>query len=174
MGRRYSMYLLEAGQIILSESPICVRTILGSCVSVTFFHPGSGTAAIIHGLYPGKGSNASYTETAIEMVVSELQKRGIHSSMLEIKLFGGARITLSQKESKYLNSVSDSNVDSAKKALSRFDLIVSQEDTGCEYGRELRFFTDSGDVYIKKIRPELIPCDSCDCEEKECIQCPRG
>lgn len=159
--KTYKMYPLEAGQIIFSESVVCIRTILGSCVSVTFFDPSSQTAAIIHGLYPGKGKNASYTETAIDMVVHEFQNRGITPHAVIAKLFGGSKITLSQPSDKESFMVGHENIKSARRGLERYDIAIFSEDIGSEYGRELRFFTDTGDVYIKKIGAEKGSSYSC-------------
>lgn len=146
------MYLLEAGQVIFSESPICIRTVLGSCVAVTFFEPKSKTAAIMHGLYPGIGQTTAYTETAINKIILEYKHRGIELNRVEVKLFGGAVIQLADNPQNVSSSIKIENVRSAKKILDAYKLKIIAEDSGGTYGRELRFYTDTGDVYIKRLQ----------------------
>lgn len=165
------MYLLEAGQIIFSESPICIRTILGSCVSVTFFDPQTRFASMMHGLYPGTGANASYTETAISMIVKEYQKRRLPLNRLMVKLFGGANINLPAADQQISKAIRFDNVESAKQALARHNLALCKEDTGCQFGREVRFFTDTGDVYIKKICDKSVKCRANNCDDYERCVC---
>lgn len=167
-----SIYLLEAGEIIFSESPVYIRTILGSCVSATFFDLKTGTSAMMHGLYPGKGKSAVYTETAIEMIIEEYKKKDIRLGRVEVKLFGGAKMNIISGEKEISNAIRIRNVESARTILSEYNVKIKAEDTGCACGREVIFNTDTGVVYVRKINSEET-CKSPYCLEKDIQQCPR-
>lgn len=166
------LFLLEAGQVIVSESPIVVRTILGSCVSVTLYDYKTGIAGIIHGLYGGKGDSPLYTETALEMMIQEFIKRDIRLQRVEVKLFGGAIMQLAPSEDEVSNAIRIKNVQSAKEVLRKYNMSITAEDTGCACGREVFFFTENGEVFVKKLASE-ITCTSPYCLEKDKKRCPR-
>lgn len=122
----------------------------------------------MHGIYPGTGKNAGYTETAIEHIIEELKKRAVPiGKNLEIKLFGGANMNFQETAYTISNAIRVDNVASAKKAIKQYGLKIDVEDTGCSCGREIRFYTATGDVYVKKLKS----CDTCnspECKDEAC------
>lgn len=122
----------------------------------------------MHGIYPGTGKDASYTETAIHRIIRELKSKAIPiGKNLEIKLFGGANMNFSETPYVISNAIRVDNVASAKKVLKTYGLKILIEDTGCSCGRELRFYTATGDAYVKKLKS----CDTCnspECKDEAC------
>ena len=94
-----STVFLHPGQLFTTQSPVSVKTILGSCLAVTMRAPRLGLAAMAHCLLPSAGVSSSalseaealrYVDSAIEFMLRSFAARGVAREELEIKLFGGA------------------------------------------------------------------------------------
>jgi chemotaxis protein CheD len=83
--------------MVITEKPSTVCTILGSCVSVTFYNSRTETGGIIHAMYPGylpdrKMDHLLFADTAVRKMADEFFKRGISSDEIEVKIFGGEAV----------------------------------------------------------------------------------
>jgi len=82
---------------ITSAKDEIVATVLGSCVSVCMRDPIAGVGGLNHFLLPKNNGNADpsagerYGDTAMEVLINDLLKRGAKRSNFEAKVFGGAR-----------------------------------------------------------------------------------
>ncbi len=91
---------LHPGEMYISDRPALVCTVLGSCISVTFFSPRLKVGAICHGLLPAckkekacTGNCADglrYVECSIKRMTRKFTALGILNSEIEVKVFGGA------------------------------------------------------------------------------------
>ena len=87
------------GEFRVSRDPDEVlSTVLGSCVSVCLWDPGSRLGGMNHFLLPAAPGQADaktlrYGAHAMEVLINELLKLGARRRALQAKLFGGASVT---------------------------------------------------------------------------------
>ena len=146
---------LNIGEGLATTRPALISTVLGSCVSAAFFHPGSGLAAIFHALLP-TGPKESYADSPcrfVDRAVPVMLKKfsGIKTSEIQVKLFGGA-FTLNQPgrgpDAEILDMGAE-NVSQARKSLRACGLKVMVENVQGGLGRKILFNTENGDVWMR-------------------------
>lgn len=152
------MVHLQIGEGIVTSSNVLISTVLGSCVSVSFFHPGAGLAGIFHAMLPHERDSreerrtpCKFVDAAIHLVHGQFQRRGLPDKELEIKLFGGA-FSMGSGASEAiaeLVNVGGRNVQVARQVLAERALTVYREHVGGDRGRKLVFNTATGDVWVK-------------------------
>ena len=133
-----------------------MTTVLGSCISVTMFHPATGTASICHAMLPaGRGSDSfKFVDTSISYMVRFFTHLKIARGELEVKLFGGADMFASERPDVTSITVGAQNISAATEYLKKNGLVTTASDVGGRKGRKLVFSTESGIVYIKKMSAE--------------------
>lgn len=150
-----SQYLLVAEGGVY-EQPTAVQTVLGSCVSVTFFSPKRRIGGIFHALMPRRseyeridtGAPAfRYVDTAIEAVSKRLFQLGVKQQDVECKIFGGANAMFQHEL-----SIGPKNVRVAFESLASYPLRIAATNVGGNAGRKILFFTHTGEVYVKLIK----------------------
>ncbi len=145
---------LKPGEVLVSREPVLVSTVLGSCVAVTIFSPGSGVGAICHAMLPdnaGKVEDLRYVDTAVQHIFHKVMEYGAGSDLV-VKLFGGAQVLDVGHSESSRRTVGEQNVASALKMLDSLGLAVAGADTGGVVGRKLYFCMRDGDVYIRRMR----------------------
>lgn len=150
----YGNYYLKPGEIIYSDEPLIVHTVLGSCVSVTMYVKRLKIGAISHCMLPlssdiHRGEDAmKYVDCALLFMSKKLQSAGAKTTETEVKLFGGSSLfTASDNE----RGVGAKNVESASQLLKKMGYSIISSDTGGRITRNLYFSLDSGTVYLRKI-----------------------
>ena len=82
---------LKPGELMVAEEPVMVTTVLGSCVSVTMFHPETGAAAICHAMLPHGGTATALSMSMPQCIIwSDISGMEIPRKEIQVKLFGGA------------------------------------------------------------------------------------
>src|ERR1035438_134319 len=91
--------LLLPGEMVFTETPLSVKTVLGSCVAITMRDPHRGLAAVVHCLLPLAGERTAclprkeavkYVDSATAILLDDFARYGVKAEELEVKLFGGA------------------------------------------------------------------------------------
>ena len=86
---------LHPGDYFVGDAAHRLATLLGSCVSVTLWHPVKRIGAMSHFVLAERASrgagplDARYGREAMELIVIELKRRGIRPEECQAKLFGG-------------------------------------------------------------------------------------
>ncbi len=145
---------LKPGEVLVTDTPVLVSTVLGSCVAVTMFSPSRGFGAICHAMLPentGRESDFRYVDTALQHIYAKLLEYGVGSDLV-IKLFGGAQVLNVGGRTPQKQTVGDQNVAMAEAVLASLGLSVTTRDTGGNRGRKLFFCTRSGDVFVRRMR----------------------
>jgi len=144
---------LNVGQGGLYEIPTMAHTVLGSCVSVTFFVPSRGLAGIFHALLPRaeeyrlhapEATPYKFVDTAIQNIVARLFHRGVGRHEIECKVFGGASALFAEEM-----SVGRRNVETAFVTLAELGLRVAASNVGGERGRKIVFTTRTGEIFVR-------------------------
>ncbi len=153
------LHYLKPGEAIIASGDSTITTVLGSCVSVTFFSPAHVLGAMTHGVlpfFPQKGKKANdmdtlfrYVDTSIEQMFNRLMAKGITAKGLRIKVFGGADVLGKPSGSTW--SVGRKNIEAAMQTLSRLELPIERTDVGGQRGRKVIFSTRTGQVMLKRL-----------------------
>jgi chemotaxis protein CheD len=152
-------HYLKPGEAIIASGDSTITTVLGSCVSVTFYSPPHNLGGMTHGVLPffpqtGRKSTEAeavfrYVDTSIEQIVKRLTSRGITLKGLRVKVFGGADVLGKPSGSTW--SVGRKNVEAALQTLARLELPIERTDVGGEQGRKIIFSTLTGQVLLKRL-----------------------
>jgi len=147
--------IIYPGEFYVSSEDEIIGTLLGSCVSVCLVDRSRGRAGMNHFMLPGKISkhdifqdrSARYGITAINGLISEMERLGSPRNELHAKVFGGGSILVSQKD---MNTIPFDNIRVAKILLEMEDIPIVKTDVGGEYTRKLLMDVMTGKVYLKK------------------------
>ncbi|MCP4133270.1 MAG: chemotaxis protein CheD [bacterium] len=138
----------------VAESPDVLRTILGSCIGVCLYDPESKKGGLCHIMLPAQRSNTSspkkYADTAIPMLIEELEKIGAQTGKLVAKIAGGATM-FKLSENSIMADIGRNNSNKVKEILTERNIKLLAEDVGGDYGRTIDFFIETGEVKIKSI-----------------------
>lgn len=159
-GRKFPpAYHLKPGELVITDRPMLISTILGSCVSVTMFSPRFG-GAICHGMLPtcGRkdfcrypcGEEFRYVDCAIRAMIGSFSRRKVAPKEIEVKLFGGSDM-LSQSEERASASVGRKNISTALEMLTEKGFTIAVSDVGGKRGRKIFFDTGTGEVHLKRL-----------------------
>ena len=98
---------VQPGESHLVHGPAVLRTVLGSCVGVTFWHQGLQAGALCHPMLPqhpaaarGKISLEAarrYVDFAIRDLAKQFDALGARRGEIQVKLFGGADVLAAQE-----------------------------------------------------------------------------
>jgi chemotaxis protein CheD len=151
-GGRPSRFLHPA-QIIASEQPCVVTSILGSCVAVCLVDPIAGIGGLTHYLLPrqlGGPPPGRYGSLAIPLLIEKLTALGARRSRLTAKVFGGARMIglLSRSAGEH---VGEKNAQVAFDLLEELGIPVAAEDIGGVRARKLIYYTDDGSAWVRRL-----------------------
>ena len=152
---------VQPGESRMVSEPAIMRTLLGSCVGITFSVPRLGIGALCHPMlpsYPTKpqaemslAAGRRYVDFTIRDLARQFDARGARRSEVQVKLFGGADVLMvSTEESR--PTVGRLNCESALRVLSDegFDVIASS--LGGTSGVNVQFHTGTGEVLLRRLR----------------------
>jgi len=149
---------LQPGELHLTRRPMVIHTILGSCVSVTFWHPGLGVGAMCHGVLPrcphpwlpneSLRDGHRYVDFSIRYLAQKFDRLGAPRREVEIKLFGGADVLPTSHAPNAKPTVGALNCETALQVLEEEGFSILAYDLGGTCGRRVRFSTSSGEVHV--------------------------
>lgn len=147
---------LQVAQGGVYRRPSLIHTILGSCVSVTFHHPGTAYGGIFHAFLPVAARYEAtdmvcqpykYVDTAIGMICRRFTGFGVPLEEVACKVFGGANALFDET-----SAMGPQNVEVALTVLNARNLRVTATHVGGDSGRKLVFVTHTGEVFLKMLR----------------------
>lgn len=151
---RRGRYLAKIGpgQLYLTRGDELITTVLGSCIAACVRDPLAGVAGMNHFMLPlggGSGTDgaaARYGNFAMEQLLNHVLEHGGARDRLELKLFGGARVTDASID------VGQRNVDFMLRYARDEGLTVAGRDLGGRDGRRLVYEPDTGRALMKRLR----------------------
>jgi chemotaxis protein CheD len=141
---------LHPGEHHFGHAPGYIKTLLGSCVSVTVWDPSRRAGGMCHALLPqrqrphGAPLDGRFTNEAIEILLNHLRARGISAAACHIQLFGGGRM-FRLPELMGLD-VGQRNIEVALQVLRHLGLPLLHSEVGGTLPRRLHFDLQSGQV----------------------------
>lgn len=166
----YIDIFLQPGEFYFGDSDTRIRTILGSCVAITFWHPKMRIGGMCHYMLPKNHRqhhkhphhkqhphelDGKYAEDAIQMFMHEIKKSHTKTSDYEVKMFGGGNQFPDQDNSVF--TVSDKNVMLGHSLLDEYGFTLKSEHLGGIGHRNIMFDLWSGDVWVKHVEKVVLP-----------------
>jgi len=159
--------VLQPGELYLARTPAILRTILGSCVGITFWSARLGAGALCHTVLPrcpqvwlpgsGLSEGHRYVDFSIRYLGRQFDALGAHRQDVEVKLFGGADVLPTAAARTARATVGVQNCQAAEEVLAEEGFEVSASDLGGVRGRTIRFHSGTGEVLVHRLAAWDIP-----------------
>jgi len=154
---------LQPGDLFVANADYQLRTILGSCVSITLWHPVARMGGMSHFLLPTRGAVATgqeldgrYGDEALQQMIKELKQAGVAPTGCQAKIFGGGNMFPDHQHAGAIN-VGQRNGEAARALLTSHGIpIVSESLFGVGH-RQIIFDISKGDVWAHQVRPTRTP-----------------
>ncbi len=149
---------LQPGEYFVGDATYRVRTLLGSCVSITLWHPVMRVGAMSHfilansGRRRGASLDGRYGEDALTLMLGELKRAGVAAEQCHAKIFGGGDMFPGQIKKDVLR-VGDRNGEAARVLLRRHNIKVVSESLFGVGHRQIVFDVGTGHVWARQVSP---------------------
>ena len=159
---------LQPGDFYFGDMNTRLRTLLGSCVSITMWHPTKLIGGMCHYLLPSRESasviplDGRYAKEAMQMFTHEIRAAKTHPSEYCVKLFGAGNMfpDINKKNQcdpnginvdiKACKSVPCKNIAIARFLVASHGFVVAAEDLGGTSHRQIVFDICNGHVWVRK------------------------
>ncbi|SCY13326.1 chemotaxis protein CheD [Alkaliphilus peptidifermentans] len=142
---------------VVEEPDILTTLGLGSCVGIALYDRHKKIAGLAHIMLPSStqiknNSNlAKFADTAIEVLIKDMLKRGASMGRLTAKIAGGAQMFSFGNNGGDLMKIGYRNTIATKEILEKYRISILAEDTGGNHGRTIEFYSETGDLLVKTI-----------------------
>ena len=149
---------LQPGEHFVADAQYRIRTVLGSCVSITLWHPPTRTGGMSHFLLPTRGGapvaelDGRYGDEALQLILRELWHAGIAPAQCQAKIFGGGNMFPDAVRACTAN-VGLRNGEAARRLLLDSAIPLLSESLFGDGHRQIIFDLRSGDVWSQQVRP---------------------
>jgi chemotaxis protein CheD len=150
---------LDPGAYFVGEGKFRIRTLLGSCVSITLWHPARRLGAMSHFLLARRGTarealasapDSRYGEDALGLMLAQFEQAGVKPGECQAKIFGGGNMFPGQPR-RDAPLVGQQNGSAAQQWLRDHRIPVMSENLYGNGYRQVIFEVDSGDVWVRQI-----------------------
>lgn len=158
---------LQPGELFVGDRNFQIRTILGSCVSITLWHPQARIGGMSHFLLPSRGHGVTedemdgrYGDEALHLMIRDLKAAGVNPKQCEAKIFGGGNMFPGNahargKQAQSL-TVGKRNGEAARALLCQHEIAVLTESLFGIGHRQIVFDVSRGDVWSRQVRPSSL------------------
>ena len=171
---------LQPGEFYFGDEKTRIRTLLGSCVAITVWHPALNIGGMCHYMLPqdkrketaavrsgglperrnkpasSMGLDGRYAEDAMQMFLREIHLARTLPADYQVKLFGGGKMFKDSSNPRQPPSVPQQNIDIAHALIKGYGFKLAAQDLGGEGHRNIIFDLWSGDVWVRKAKEELL------------------
>jgi chemotaxis protein CheD len=149
-------FFLHPGDYHFGGAGDRVHTVLGSCVSITVWHPALRIGGMCHYMLPGGPPasdpwDARYADGAIARILRDVHRSSTSPGQYEVKMFGGG------KQFPHLTTpasldVAGNNIEAGIALLERHGFALTVRELGGTGARRLIFDIANGDVWLRALR----------------------
>ncbi|MBI5921249.1 MAG: chemotaxis protein CheD [Betaproteobacteria bacterium] len=143
---------LTAGEFHFGAAPLQLATLLGSCVTVTLWHPRRLIGGMCHFLVPRRERNSDmaldghFADEAFALFDQALLRSNSHPAEFQAKLFGGGDMFPDLRMSIDVGTL---NIDAARRLLKQRGIPLLAEHAGGAGHRRLIFDLATGEVQLR-------------------------
>lgn len=163
--------IIGTGEFHFSRERVCIRTLLGSCVAFTAWHPTKHIGGMCHYLLPAgksdessrKGQNGLYAEEAVVLFERAFRAAGTQAREYVVNMFGGGSMFPQYSLGRACELACDprlpptvcrdvpcKNVTQGKSIFASRGFVIAGEDVGGLGSRQLIFDVWTGDVWVRR------------------------
>jgi chemotaxis protein CheD len=148
---------LRPGDFHFGDQATRIRTLLGSCVAITLWHPQFLIGGMCHYLLPEYGQTAKeglpdgrYADEALQLFMREIRNAGTHPCEYTVKMFGGGNqfaksgITMNQ-------NIPEKNIKTGQQLLLKHGFKLSSFHLGGNGHRNVIFDIWNGYVWVQHV-----------------------
>ena len=147
---------LKPGDIHFGGANTHIRTVLGSCVAISVWHPVRRIGGLSHCLLPSAGRTCAateydgrYVDEAVPWLLREMARNGTRPREYQIKLFGGGNMFNNTGAGIHAD-IGRKNAALASTLLDQLGLTIHVRDVGGRVSRSLIFEVATGDVWVRR------------------------
>jgi len=168
---------LQPGDFYFGDRDTRIRTLLGSCISITVWHPQLLIGGMCHYMLSTRGKKRAaaldgrYGDEALALFMREIRAAGTRPAEYEVKLFGGSNMFKCAGESRCpemncsdpltisCKDISCRNRRSAPQLLAQHGFSIKAKNLGGTRPHNVLFDLWSGHVWLKRPPNILKPAD---------------
>lgn len=149
---------LHPGEYFVGGADCRIRTLLGSCVSITLWHPVKRVGGMSHFLLPTRVKDTEfeldgrYGEEAMVLLMDELILMKAPPEECQAKIFGGGNMFPGHRRTATFD-VGQRNGEGARTLLNYYGIPIVSENLFGTGLRQIIFDVFSGDVWIRRAKP---------------------
>ena len=171
MHKRIDVFL-QPGEYCVGGAAHRIRTVLGSCVSVTLWDPASRVGAMSHFLLATRGArskrvddvcgldllalDARYGDEALRLMLHDLALRKVAPTACRAKIFGGGNM-FSHDHGDGATAVGRRNGEAARGLLQEHGIEIESESLFGDGHRQIAFDVETGHVWARQVCPPIAP-----------------
>lgn len=149
---------LRPGQYFVGDQRHHIRTVLGSCVSITLWHPQLRIGAMSHFLLSHSSTRHNsrlldprYGEGALRVMLRDLEQLRVPPTECVAKVFGGGSMFPAHTAGGV--AIGRRNGEHARLMLEHHGLSIASESLFGEGHRQIVFDVATGDVWSRQLKP---------------------
>jgi len=155
MSARRREIFIKTGEFHFTCEPIRIRTVLGSCVAFTAWHPVRHIGGMCHYLLPAASTGevavgkqvGLYAEQAAQLFQNAFTSVGTQMNEYVVKMFGGGSMFPS---SGVCREIPNRNVTQGRSIFESRGFAIAAQDVGGTGSRQLIFDVWTGDVWVRR------------------------
>ena len=147
---------LQPGDFYFGDQDTRIRTILGSCISITMWHPRRRIGGMCHYMLPSRGKKAGtqldgrYADEALQLFMCEIRAAGTWPDEYQVKLFGGGNMFQHSRKDIDCLDVSCRNRQTAYQLIQHYGFSLTAEHLGGSGHRQLMFDINTGHAWVRQ------------------------
>lgn len=155
--RRHGDHFLHPGEFHFGAGRARLRTILGSCIALTLWHPRCHIGGMCHYMLPTRlagapgASEGLYADGALRFFLQRIRAAGTLAEDYEVKLFGGARMFGDAGAARPID-IGAANLEAGRRMLRANGFTVRREHAGGTGSRDVIFDIGSGFTWVKHVQ----------------------
>ena len=144
--------VLSPGEFFFSVHGEEIRTLLGSCVAITLWHPKRRVGGMCHYLLPSAGKSTGntldgrYGDQAMTLFMTELKRTRTEPRGYQVKIFGGGNMF---PDTAISSAVGDRNIEAAQQLLRKHGFRTPEAHVGCSGHRTVILDLATGDTWLR-------------------------
>jgi chemotaxis protein CheD len=154
---------LQPGEYYFGDRDTRIRTLLGSCVSLTFWHPKLMVGGMCHFMLPKRGTRKTlehaslneldgrYADEVMILLMNEISLLGTNKKDYQVKLFGGGNM-FPRVGKDATTQIGHKNVLEGQRLIKHHGFNLVAEHIGDEGHRNVAFDVWSGEVWVKHMK----------------------
>ncbi|MGZ5077173.1 MAG: chemotaxis protein CheD [Methylobacter sp.] len=150
---------LQPGDHFFADRDTRIRTVLGSCVSITFWHPHLLVGGMCHYMLPERGTerragscsapDGRYADEAVDLMLKKMDRVGAPHREYQVKLFGGGNMFPHTHHKSNSSLIGSRNAKAARRLVKQHGFTSVAEHLGGIGYRNVIFEVWSGEVWVR-------------------------